>query len=226
MKRMGLLIVAAAIGLTLPGAGLLPNALAQSAGLEGLELIQAVPERITRFFAAADARRILDGLTRVALVQWDLEGFAETVANPDTGEEVTVRGGTFGHLIRQELLAADLSEGMLVEHVRLIQTPGLTPEFDEDIYRLSDGDLEIDLELNRLEGRPLKGLDWGIRRLESRQFIAEEHSGRLRVLELSIVNNVAVFTERFFAPNGRFLEGTLWEFEPGNPDPVEQRPLR
>ncbi len=222
MKRIGwLLVVMGALGLA-GGA----TSLAQDLDLGGLELIQAVPERITSFFGANAAGRILDSLTHVALIQWDLEGVSETVTDPDTGTERTVRGGAFGRLVRQELLGADLEEGMLVEHVRLIQTPGLTPEFDEDLYRLSVGALEIDLELNRLEGRPLKGLDWGIRRLESRRFIAEERTGRLRVLELSIVNNVASFTERFFAPNGRFLEGTLWTFEPGNPEPVEQRPLR
>lgn len=198
--------------------------LAQGPGLDGLALLQAIPVRITRFFDAATAARILEDLSEIALAQWDLEGVQETVTEPATGAEKLARGGEFGRLIREDLLAFDPERdgGMLVEHVELNQDPDF-PVFDEDRYRLNVGELEIDLALSRLEARPEKGLDWGIRTIESRTFLVE--AGRLRVATLTIVNEVATFTVRFFAPNGRFLEGFLIEFSRGNPEPVAERNL-
>jgi len=228
MKRIGfVLFVLGAVGLLWPG--MMQVAWAQTTDPSGLELIQAIPERNTRFFSEQTALRILNSLADVALLQWDLEDVNPTVTDLDTGDERTVHGGTFGRLIREELLDYTPGEddGMLVEHLELVQTPGLTPEFDKDFYRLIIGRLEIDLELSRLDGRPLKNLEWGIRRLEVRKFDDEGTSaGELRVLALSFVNRLATLTDRLFSPNGRFLEGTIWEFERGNPEPVDQRALR
>ncbi len=96
-------------------------------------------------------------------MQFDGEKFVIKAVNPYTKQEEEVIGGEFGRILRHEILGINPKRERLgVDHIEFVQTPGLTPKFDEDKFKLDINGREIDLILVRDFGRPDKGFpEWG-----------------------------------------------------------------
>jgi len=162
---------------------------------------------------------ILDGLT----------GLAKT--------QLGISEGQFVQLLN-EILGYDLEKdfGMAVEHTDFVQTPGLTPKFDEDHYLLTINCRQIELILLRALGNPAQGYDWGVEGLLLRQRSEKEFDSRglpyTEEKELFIGKDkdmgkfYAVYTVRIIkSDDGTLVKWEQWKFVQGNPNPVSHRPM-
>lgn len=99
--------------------------------ISGIAEIQKIPIGKSELYVDEDAIKILDSLANLAVMQLDVEDkkFNLKVKDPATGKEETIVGGEFGRILRKEILAFNPKrEGVRVEHVEFVQTPGLTPQ--------------------------------------------------------------------------------------------------
>ena len=173
--------------------------------------------------------QILDSIANLAVMQLGLEKF--TIASSNPGEVIV--GGEFGRVL-QEILGYDLERDfeMSVEHTDFIQTPGATPECDEDHYLLTINCRQIEVILVRGYGWPEKGFDWGVRGLLLRQHSEKEFApnGLPHTEEKELAINIDKDTGKFYAlytiriiksDDGTLLKGEQKKFVEGNPEPVE-----
>jgi len=197
--------------------------------ISGIKEIQSIPVGEGRIYIKGDKRpgkipaeKILESIANLAIMQFDVEQYTITIKNPD-GKEETIIGGEFGRILRKEILYLGPTDLILgVEHVELVQTPGLTPKFDEDKYELWINDRQIKLILARDFGRPDKGFpEWGVRGLVLTQYVKDSgNPPKTEERDLYIDKDRAYYEIRILAPNGRLLEWKKWKFLPGNPNPV------
>jgi hypothetical protein len=168
-------------------------------------------------------KTILDSIANLAVMQFDVEQYTITIKNPD-GTEETLIGGEFGRILRKEILGFDpqLERSLLVKHTEFVQTPGLTPKFDEDKFKLDINGREIELILVRDFGRPDKGFpEWGVLGLGLKQYVKDSgNPPKTEEREFSIDKDRAYYEIRILAPDGKLLEWKKWKFVPGNPNPV------
>jgi hypothetical protein len=137
--------------------------------ISGIAEIQSIPVGGVRAYRlnttqGISMRTILDSIANLAVMQFDVEGYTIKAVNPYTKQEEIVVGGEFGRILRHEILGFDprVERGLRVEHIEFVQTPGLTPKFDEDIFELWINARQIGLVLARDMGRPDKGFpEWG-----------------------------------------------------------------
>jgi hypothetical protein len=191
--------------------------------VSALELIQEIPVRITKFFNDPIDARIINNIANLAILQFDMESFSTTIDDPESDTDITVIGGQFALLLRDTVLKPPApDEGLLVEHVEFFQPEGMSPEFDEDRYRLTTGNLAIELLLGRFVARPEKDLGWGILSITTQRPEGDEQSGSENTVLAELINDGSgiIVIERVLAPNGRVLSSMRWTFEPGNPDPM------
>lgn len=174
-------------------------------------------------YSKEESIKILNSIANLAVMQLDVEKFVIKAVNPYTKQEEEVIGGEFGRILRHEILGIDPEwERLGVKHTEFVQTPGLTPKFDEDKFKLSLTAREIDLTLARDMGRPDKGFpEWGVHWLLLQRYVPNSgNPPKTEELDFFIDYNKAIYTIRILAPNGRLLEWKQWKFVPGNPNPV------
>lgn len=196
--------------------------------ISGIKIIQAIPVGEVEVYRlnttkGISMRTILDSIANLAVMQFDVENFTVTIKNSD-GIEETIIGGEFGRILRKEILGFNpISErSVLVKHTEFVQTPGLTPKFDEDKFKLDINGREIELKLVRDFGRPDKGFpEWGVRYMLLKQYVPNSgNPPKTEERSLSIDLDEAFYTIRILAPDGKLLSWEKWEFLPGNPNPV------
>jgi len=204
--------------------------------ISGLKEIQSIPVGEMRFYWARDLvdegevpmEQILDSIANLAIMQMGLEKF--TLASSNPGEVIV--GGEFGRVLK-EILGFDPERefDMSVEHTDFIQTPGATPECDEDHYLLTINCRQIEVILYRDYGSPDKGLDWGIGGLLLTENSKTEFApnGVPHVEERELAINRDKITGKFYAyytvriikyNDGKLLKWKQWKFVEGNPNPV------
>jgi hypothetical protein len=191
--------------------------------ISGIAIIQALPVGGVELYSSKEAIKILDSIANLAVMQFDVEGYTIKAINPYTKQEEVVVGGEFGRILRHEILGFDPKrEGLLVKHTEFVRTPGLTPKFDEDKFKLDINGREIELILVRDFGRPDKGFpEWGVLGLGLKQYVKDSgNPPKTEEREFSIDKDRAYYEIRILAPDGKLLEWKKWKFVPGNPNPV------
>ncbi len=134
--------------------------------ISGIAEIRSIPVGTSRLYVKGDNRdgkfsmeKILESIANLAVMQFDVEKYTITITNSN-GEKETVIGGEFGRILRKELLNIEITDiTMAVKHIEFVQTPGLTPKFDEDKFKLDINGGEIELVLARDMGKPEKGFE-------------------------------------------------------------------
>lgn len=191
--------------------------------ISGIAIIQALPIGKLEVYDKETSIKILNSIANLAVMQFDVEGYTIKAVNPYTKQEETVIGGEFGRILRHEILGINPKRERLgVKHIELVQTPGLTPKFDEDKFKLDINGREIELILLRLLGRPDKGFpEWGVRGLVLKMYVPNSgNPPKTEERDFSIDPEGTYYTIRILAPDGRLLEWKKWKFVPGNPNPV------
>lgn len=196
--------------------------------ISGIKEIQSIPVGGMRNYRlnttkGISMRTILDSIANLAVMQFDVENFTVTIKNSD-GTEETIIGGEFGRILRKEILGFNpiTERSVLVKHTEFVQTPGLTPKFDEDKFKLDINGREIELILVRDFGRPDKGFpEWGVRGLVLTQYVKDSgNPPKTEERDLYIDKDRAYYEIRILAPDGKLLSWEKWKFVPGNPNPV------
>jgi hypothetical protein len=210
--------------------------------IRGIKEIQSIPVgEMREYFLKGDIEElglegwiplevILESIANLALMQM---GLGEQVQWSIYREENPLSYGTFGWAL-QEILGVDPERdfGLTVEHTDFIQTPGATPECDEDHYLLTINCRQIKVILVRGYGWPEKGFDWGVRGLLLRQHSEKEFApnGLPHTEEKELAINIDKDTGKFYAlytiriiksDDGTLLKGEQKKFVEGSPEPVE-----
>jgi hypothetical protein len=201
--------------------------------ISGIVEIQKIPVGKSMLYIQGDSRpgkfsmeKILDSITNLAVMQFNVENFTITIKSPDgDGKEETIIGGEFGRILRKEILGFDpkIEIGLRVKHTEFVQTPGLTPKFDEDKYELWISGRQIELILVRDFGRPDKGFpEWGVAYMVLKQYIKDSgNPPKTEERSFYIDKDRAYYEIRILAPDGKLISWEKWKFLPGNPNPVD-----
>ena len=203
--------------------------------ISGIAEIQSIPVGDSELYIQGDdtpgyfsMEKILRSIANLAIMQMGLTDFVKI--DPETGE--VILEGEFGEVLKAILGFDPVIEfGLTVEHTDFIQTPGATPECDEDHYLLTINCRQIEVILYRDYGSPDKGLDWGIGGLLLRQNSETEFApnGVPQVEEKELAINRDKITGKFYAyytvriikyNDGKLLKWKQWKFVEGNPNPV------
>jgi hypothetical protein len=172
---------------------------------------------------------ILESIANLALMQM---GLGEQVQWSIYREENPLSYGTFGWAL-QEILGVNPERdfGLTVEHTDFVQTPGLTPEYDEDNFLLTINCRQIELSMVRDFGSLGKGYEWGVRGLLLKQISEKEFApnGLAYTEEKELFIGKDKDTGKFYAYYTLRILGTdgisvikykQMKFVEGNPNPV------
>ena len=204
--------------------------------ISGIKEIQSIPVGKSELYIQGDdtpgyfsMEQILRSIANLVIMQMGLTDFVKI--DPETGE--VILEGEFGEALKAILGFNPVIEySMSVEHTDFIQTPGATPECDEDHYLLTINCRQIEVILVRDYGWPEKGFDWGVRGLLLRQHSEKEFApnGLPHTEEKELAINIDKDTGKFYAlytiriiksDDGTLLKGEQKKFVEGNPEPVE-----